>query len=315
MFKYAGFIAMLLVAGLRSFAAGPSTDRDGITFQFHPPEAGITLIHTARKMETETTTSDGKTETNVTVTIEKEKMQIVKTARGYTLTSIALSVEKAVNDEAQQPDGFDQASMLVPVTVEVDKAGRIIAIRGLDAVRTKALELMEGNERDFYEKIMTKERMESLTRSEWAATNSILFGLTKQPGDTWQSKIKWFVFSPSLLPVTTDYSFIRMYNMAGHQCAMLKNVIEPDLQTAGQDLKQMFTDLGILPKGLDAKFSVQAFSEEHIQYLDPETFITWKETESMTKKYTVTLDGRDIVTTNKLDSTITTEVANDARDT
>lgn len=314
--KQSGLLALLLFACLPLFAAGPSPDKPGVTFQFHPTDTSITLIDTEQRTETETMASKGKTETTVTVTLEKTKTQVTKTTKGYTITTITLSLRKAVNGVEEDPNGFDRAFMAVPVIVEVDKTGRPIAFKGFDELREKLLALTEDeDERAYYEQEMTKERMEMMARGEWVATNGILLGLTRQPGDTWQSKINWYLFSPSLTPVTTEYSFVRMYNVAGHPCAMLKNVIKPDLKTAGQDLEKLFKEMGLLPEGIKAKFSVLSYNEEYTQYLDPTTFLSWKETESSTKKYKVTIEGTDIVTTDTIESTTTTEVDEGHRDT
>lgn len=314
--KRSGLLVLLLFACLRLFAAGPSIDKEAVTFQFHPTDTSITLIDTEQRTETETTTSGGETETTVTVTLEKSKTTIEKTVKGYTVTSIGLSLRKAVNGVEEDPDGFDRAFMAVPLIVELDKAGRPIAFKGIDELREKALELLEDeDDRANFEKIMTKERMELLARGEWAATDGLLLGQTKKPGDSWKSNIKWYLFSPSLAPATTEYSFVRMYNVAGHPCAMLKNVIKPDLKTAAQDLAKMFKDLELLPEGMKAKFSVLSYNEEYLQYLDPVTFLTWKETESSAKKFKVTIEGQDIITTDTVESTTTTEVDEGRRDT
>ncbi|MHB0937889.1 MAG: hypothetical protein ACYDCO_22210 [Armatimonadota bacterium] len=311
-----GLLLLLLAAGLQLFAAGLPTAGDKVTFQFRPTDSRITLIDTEQRTVTETMESDGETETTVTVTLEKTKTQIVKTARGYTVTTITLSLRRGVNGVEEEPDGFDKAFMAVPLTVEVDKNGRPIAFKGFDTLREKALELIDDeDERAYYERVMTEERMELLAKGEWAATNGALLGQTRKPGDSWQSKIKWFLFSPSLVPVTTDYSFVRMYNVAGHPCAMLKNVMKPDLKTAARDLERMFTELELLPEGLEAKYSVQSYNEEYTQYIDPATFLTWKATESSTKQFTVTLEGVDVVTTETIESTTTTEVDDGRRDT
>jgi len=313
MIKRTGYV-LLLAACLRLSAAGPATDREGVTFRFNPPVAGITLINTEYNTETKTITSEGETETTVTESLEKTQSQVSRTAKGYSITSVILSVQKIVNGEEEEPDPLTRASMMVPVTMELDKNGRLVTLRGVEELRQQALELCEADEREIFERVMTKKQLDFLARSEWQSVNGVLLGITKQPGDTWQAKVKWFLFSPSLMPVTTDYSFIRMYNIAGHQCAMLKNVIKPDLKAVGQDLEKMFVELEILPEGMEAEFSVQSYLEENTQYIDPLTFISWKESQMTEKQYTVTVEGHDIVTTEKSESTITTEVANDGKD-
>jgi len=65
-------------------------------------------------------------------------------------------------------------------------------------------------------------------------------------------------FSPTLMPVTSSYTFDKMARIAGHPCAMLKNVITPDLKAAGQDLKKLFDLLQLIPKEMKSTFSVQA---------------------------------------------------------
>lgn|GEM_PF-2558108 len=305
---------LLLVACLRLPAAGPSIGREGITFRFRPPDAGITLINTEYSRKTKTIASEGETETSFTESLEKTKTRVARMANGYAITSIMLSSRQITDGEEEDSDPLTRASMKVPVTMEVDGKGRLVALRGIDELLKQSLELCDADEREVYERIMTKKRMEFLAQSEWESSNGVLLGITRQPGDAWQAKVKWFLFSPSLVPVTTDYSFIRIYDIAGHRCAMLKNVIRPDLVEAARDLEKMFKELEIVPEGMEAMFSVQSYQEEHTQYIDPQTFISWKELETIEKKYTVTVEGRDIVTTEKSESTITTEVANEGRD-
>ena len=314
--KRSGLLLLLLAACLPLCAAGPGAAGEGVTFRFHPTDTSITLIDTEVRTDTQTMGSGKAQETTVTVTLEKSKTRIVKTAKGYTVTSITLSLRKAVNGVEEEPDGFDKAFMAVPVTAELNNAGRLIAFKGFGELRSKALELMEDEEeRAFFEHAMTKERMELLAQGQWAAANHTLLGVTKRPGDTWTSRLQWSLFSPSLTPVTTDYAFIRMYNVGGHPCAMLKNTITPDLKTATRDLAKMFADLALLPEETDPKFTVESYTEEYIRYIDPATFITWKETESSTKRFTVTIDGQEIVTTETVESTTTTAVDYGYRET
>lgn len=307
--KRSGLLLMLLAACLRLCAAGPSADREGVTFRYHPTDTSLTLIDTEVRTESERMEGAGESETSVTVTMEKTKTHYAKTAKGYTITAITLSVRKAVDGVEVEPDSFDRAFMAVPLSVELNRAGRPIAFKGFDKLREKLLELAEDEEeRAYYEKLLTEKQMEMMAWADWAATNGILLGLTKRPGDTWKSKIKWYLFSPSLSPVTTEYTFVRMANVAGRTCAMLKNVISPDLKVAEQDLAKILKEVELLPEEMDTKCSVLAYREEYIRYIDPTTFLTWKSTESITKKFKITLDGVDLLTTVNIESTVTTEV-------
>jgi hypothetical protein len=303
------FPSYLLLTVYFLISTMPAHAQEQITFTFQPPDVGITLILTEKKTETKTTTTNGASENEVIVSNEKTRVDIAKTATGYTWTTIKLSKQQTYNGIEMALSSLDRAMMSLPATIELDKTGHFVGIRGIEAIHDKALEGVEGDERMLFEKFMTKGTMEKLARSEWEANAGALLGITKKPGDSWQTKVKWLVLSQDLPQVTASYTFEKMDDVAGHPCAVLKRVIKPDLKLATQDLRKLFDELQAIPAELKPAYAALAFTEEHRLSIDPTLLFPWQKMDTCTKKYKITVQGTETVITEKTEATVTVAIA------
>ncbi|MHB9026368.1 MAG: hypothetical protein ACYC7E_19690 [Armatimonadota bacterium] len=297
---FALFAVICLGAALPAFAVGE------VTFTFRPPDDGITIIQSTRQTKTETISNGEESGTTVTVTADKTRYEIVKTARGYRRTETLIASSETVDGEEEQDD-FKAAFLDMPVEIDLDAAGTITAIRGIEAIRRKLLAGMQGKGREIFERIMTPEKMEMLIKADWASMRDPLNGLTKKPGDTWTVTTNEMIFSSNLLPMKSALTFQQSTKVLGRSCALVKSVAKPNLKALVGDLRKLFTEIEAFPKDANAKLNVLAYSAESSVSVDTALFMALKGTSTEVKKYSVTIDGRKLTFTEEEKTTATSE--------
>ena len=278
--------------------------KDTVTFRYLVPDGGITLIETSTETHTSTVDMPGGVETTVSVTTEKKRFEIVKTAKGFTITNTLLAIEQTVDGENEELDGFDKAMLACPGIIELDQEGRLLAVKGVKELREKILELTDGEKREIFERLMTVKRMEYMAKTGYTSAIEPILGLTKQAGDRWSVPKKELAFSSNLLAMPTNYTLISLVTVGGRACAQIKSHSEAEAKAAAQDLRVLMEDeLAIIPKEAKAKFTVQTCTVDSTSYVDPQTMVAMQEHEKKVKKYRVTVDDHLITFTDVIEST------------
>ncbi|HEY3416131.1 MAG TPA: DUF6263 family protein [Armatimonadota bacterium] len=300
-----GLFAFIAVICLFA-AALPLRAVGEVTFTFHPPDAGFSVLQTTKTTRTESMSAGGESGARVIVTTEKARVQYVKTAAGYTRTDTVISTERTVNGVAEA-DALDNAMIDQPIDIDLDAAGIITAIRGIEAIRRKMLAGMEGAERDSFEQIMTREKIETMIKDEWAATLTPLRGLTKKPGDAWTATTNQILFSSQASPVKFTYSFQQPVTVLKRPCVTVTATGKPELKAVTRDLRKLFEEMDALglPKDANPKFTVANYAIESSDTIDPALMLPLKSTSLETREYSITLKGRTITFTEQEKITVT----------
>ena len=293
------------------FAALPVCAQEAVKFVFQPPEKGISLIQTRQEAETEIWTAEDEAETRVTRRNEKIAIEIVKSATGYRYTETLIELVKETDDEEKKLNPLERAFLGMPIIYELDPHGRLLQVRGVEAVRERMLEFVEDEDEDEerFGRLLTREKMESLAREDWEAMTRAYLGQTRKPGESWQSTAKEMLFSIKTMPVTTQYSLQKVQTLDGRRCALVREVANPNLKSVAQDLRTFLeNELEVIPKQMKAKYTVLDYTSESNLYLDTALLVTIAGRSKSSHRYQIDMMGNIMEVTNKTEASIVTEV-------
>lgn len=297
---YAMLRALLAAFSLCVAAIIPACAQE-MTFAFQPPEKGISFVQTERMTETDTMTHDGDTEKRVVVTVQKTKIDIAKTANGYTLTEVCTSYSYKVDGEDDDPDIFNRVACNVPIVYVLVTKGQLTDIKGLDAAIQQIRKGLDEEEIELYDANVTAEKMEKRLKDNWIAEKKPLLGFSKKLGDTWRTTTKELIFSQEALPITNKTALQKTATIADRPCAVLKTVRSVDLKAAAKD----FHDYIHLPQ--DIKCTINSYSDESTEYVDPTLLYSLKNSRVESFKGTFSGQGETMTIAGKRETSMTTE--------
>jgi hypothetical protein len=92
------------------------------------------------------------------------------------------------------------------------------------------------------------------------------------------------------MPAACKRTLLKMQNVGGRPCAVVRTVWQPSLKDATADLLRTVKASGkVIPKGDIA--TVQAYRSESIEYIDPSLLYTLKSTETLARRLLRTSNG------------------------
>jgi len=284
--------------------------QDQITFAFRPPKDGITLIQTEKATETKTQEFQGEKQTETTVTVNTIEQKFATVGTGFRYTETILSTEKMRDGKKDALEPIDQAFLKMPVVIMLDADGRVQSIRGLDAIRTKALNLMDGDERTLFQRLLTVEKMEAMGKVGWEAARKAFLGAARKPGESWSVRINDTCFSTQVMPVTAQITLKEIGTVNGRPSALVQTVVTPAKAAITKDLRTLMMDeLEMFPPEANPTFRVLTYTTEAQDCIDAVLLTSLKALEKRTRKFQITAMGATLTITEYREAVTTTKVA------
>ena len=303
--KSSKLLGLWVLIGL-CLSALPACAQGAVTFTFHPPDDGITIVQTEKTTKTDTKTANGQSDVNVEETTFKTRVKYAKTPTGYSRTETTISVVHAENGQTT-PDLMRNAMLDRPIVIDMDPTGKVIGIHGMDTIRERMLATMVGEPRDLFDKYVTLEKLDAYVKESWEGTRNPLLGQTKHPGDSWTASVNTPIFSSNLSPLKETLTLQQAATVLGRPCAVVKSVANPDLKALTRDLRVFFNELEMFPKNINPAFAVQSYVNESTDTIDLALLLELTSSSVETKTYTVTANGLTIACVEEEKSTTTSE--------
>lgn len=255
---------------LFSLCCLPVLSADTITFTFAPPD-GMTYTETTRTKTTAKMTAGEHSDKEVTEEILKTKTEINKTADGYAITEIILSVDDTRDGNAIDSEPFKQAMVGIPLIYHTDKTGKLLSIDGIDRAVQCCQETMPPNKLRSSGYLATAEGILDANKASWYEDTESLVTRSVKAGDTWK------ISFGEPLPNSKKDTINELYNMVarevknGHDAIRVHYVKQHDLHALSGAGAFYFKQLADSKEDIPTSVTVKQMTENGVVLLDPNT--------------------------------------------
>lgn len=282
-------LLVLAVCGLSNSVVAQET-----AFRFNPPD-GTTYTETFTRTRVKTMGPSGS---QTEVGKRQARMEITKTADGYTLVATPLSAQATRNGQVVEHP-MEKLLLETIITYELTAEGRLRAVRGFEQFLERLKSHLPPEVAQSVSSLMNEETIRKLQEAEWNGRIGKFIGQPATVGQTWSSVEEFELPQMGTILYDTRTSITEALKCGAADCVRMKFSYANNPESVKEFLNNMMSQLGQAagrPEAIPMITSVDiAGGGERV--IDPATMLIYSERTNRTISMTLDVPNQGPVTT------------------
>ncbi|MHB9133910.1 MAG: DUF6263 family protein [Armatimonadota bacterium] len=257
----------------------PGWGQEVVTFRFAPPVGNTLWVSNT----TTTQAVDGKVESTEVVE-EQTRNGVAQLEAGFALTNTLLAATKTADGKPGTISNEKWALLNMPITAECDAAGKLLAVRGFDAVVAKGKAVLTAGEHSAFGAMLTEKGLTNSFTYWWQANYSMPIGKAVKVGEKWSVTGKVPLPDGTFAAATTTTTLAGISTVDGVCCARLKYTTAIDAKAVSRALNKALAATLTDEDGKGITVSVSSCVEEGERTVDAATLLTLKDASTRTTR-------------------------------